>query len=69
MISDEQLKAAVQATRKSLDMNQRDFADHIGMSFPMVQGLAGQLKAALQAKRFEAEVLEYQGEREPFSFW
>ncbi|ACH37507.1 dimetal-binding protein YqfO [Citrifermentans bemidjiense Bem] len=44
-------------------------AGHFSTEYPMVQGLAGQLRAALQAKRFEAEVLEYQGEREPFSFW
>ncbi|GAW67817.1 dimetal-binding protein YqfO [Geoanaerobacter pelophilus] len=44
-------------------------AGHFSTEFPMVHGLAGQLKAALQAKRFETEVLEYQGEREPFSFW
>lgn len=41
MISDEQLKAAVQATRKTLGMKQEDFADHIGMSYPMVQHFEG----------------------------
>lgn len=44
-------------------------AGHFSTEYPMVRGLAGQLRAALKAKRFEAEVLEYQGEREPFSFW
>lgn len=44
-------------------------AGHFSTEYPMVQGLAAQLKVALQAKKFEAEVFEYQGEREPFSFW
>ena len=44
-------------------------AGHFSTEHPMVRGLAAQLKGALQAKRFEAEVFEYQGEREPFSFW
>lgn len=44
-------------------------AGHFATEFPMVRGLAAQLEEALQAKRCETEVLEYQGEREPFSFW
>jgi hypothetical protein len=35
----------------------------------MVQGLAVALRGALAAKRFDVEVVAYQGEREPFSFW
>lgn len=44
-------------------------AGHFATEHLMVQGLGAQLKDALQAKKFEAEVIEYQGEREPFSFW
>jgi dinuclear metal center YbgI/SA1388 family protein len=44
-------------------------AGHFSTEFPMVHGLAQALKDALQAKKFEAEVVAYQGEREPFSFW
>jgi len=44
-------------------------AGHFATEIPMVQGLVAQLRGALQAKKFEAEVMEYQGEREPFSFW
>jgi len=44
-------------------------AGHFATERPMVEGLARALKSALAAKRFEAEVLENQGEREPFSFF
>jgi len=44
-------------------------AGHFATEFPMVRGLAAQLRSALQAKKFETEVVECQGEREPFSFW
>lgn len=44
-------------------------AGHFATELPMVQGLAVTLRSALEAKRFEAEVVAYQGEREPFSFW
>jgi dinuclear metal center YbgI/SA1388 family protein len=44
-------------------------AGHFATELPMVCGLAGALERALEAKRFETEVLAYQGEREPFSFW
>ena len=44
-------------------------AGHFATEIPMVQGLAAALTGALEARRFEAEVIEYQGEREPFSFW
>ena len=44
-------------------------AGHFATEFPMVQGLASALTDALVARRFEAEVVAYQGEREPFSFW
>jgi dinuclear metal center YbgI/SA1388 family protein len=44
-------------------------AGHFATERPMVEGLAQALRGALAAKRFEAEVLEYQGEREPFGFY
>jgi dinuclear metal center YbgI/SA1388 family protein len=44
-------------------------AGHFATELPMVQGLAAALRGALEAKRFETEVVAYQGEREPFSFW
>ena len=44
-------------------------AGHFATERPMVQGLARALTGALEAKRFEAEVVAYQGEREPFSYW
>jgi len=44
-------------------------AGHFATELPMVWGLAGTLRGALEGKRFEAEVIEYQGECEPFSFW
>ena len=43
-------------------------AGHFATEFPMVRGLAAQLRSALDVKRFEVEVIEYQGEREPFTF-
>ena len=44
-------------------------AGHFATEVPMVQGLAGALLRALEVKKFEAEVVAFQGEREPFSFW
>jgi dinuclear metal center YbgI/SA1388 family protein len=44
-------------------------AGHFATEIPMVRGLAGALRSVLEAKRFQAEVIEYQGERDPFSFW
>jgi dinuclear metal center YbgI/SA1388 family protein len=44
-------------------------AGHFATELPMVEGLAAALRSALEAKRFETEVVTYQGEREPFSFW
>jgi putative NIF3 family GTP cyclohydrolase 1 type 2 len=44
-------------------------AGHFATEWPMVQGLAVALRGALAAKRFDVEVVAYQGEREPFSFW
>ena len=44
-------------------------AGHFATEIPMVQGLADALIRALAAKRFETDVVAYQGEREPFSFW
>ena len=44
-------------------------AGHFATEWPMVQGLAVALRRALEAKRFETDVVAYQGEREPFSFW
>ena len=44
-------------------------AGHFATELPMIEGLALALRRALAAKRFETEVVAYQGEREPFSFW
>jgi len=44
-------------------------AGHFATEHPMVEGLAEALRGALQAKKFETEVMAYLGEREPFSFW
>ena len=44
-------------------------AGHFATEFPMVRGLADALLRALEVRKFEAEVVAYQGEREPFSFW
>ena len=44
-------------------------AGHFSTEHPMVEGLAAQLTGAMQAKKFDAEVVQCQGEREPFSFW
>jgi putative NIF3 family GTP cyclohydrolase 1 type 2 len=44
-------------------------AGHFGTELPMVQGLTDALKRQVEAKKFEVEVVAYQGEREPFSFW
>lgn len=44
-------------------------AGHFATEYPMVQGLSEALVSALQVRKFEAEVVAYQGEREPFSFW
>jgi len=44
-------------------------AGHFATEMPMVQGLAQALRGSLEAKRYETEVVAYQGEREPFSFW
>jgi dinuclear metal center YbgI/SA1388 family protein len=44
-------------------------AGHFATELPMVEGLSEALRGALAAKKFETEVVAYQGEREPFSFW
>ncbi|HEY5514500.1 MAG TPA: Nif3-like dinuclear metal center hexameric protein [Geomonas sp.] len=44
-------------------------AGHFATELPMVRGLADALERALAVQKFEVEVLAYQGEREPFSFW
>lgn len=44
-------------------------AGHFATELPMVQGLTDALKRQVAAKKFEVEVVAYQGEREPFSFW
>jgi dinuclear metal center YbgI/SA1388 family protein len=44
-------------------------AGHFATELPMVCGLADALARALEAKKFETEVVAYQGEQEPFSFW
>ena len=43
-------------------------AGHFATEWPMVQGLALALRRALEARKFQTEVVEYQGERDPFSF-
>lgn len=44
-------------------------AGHFATEHPMVAGLARTLRLALEGKRFETEVVEYQEERDPFTFW
>jgi len=44
-------------------------AGHFATEWPMVAGLADALRRALALKKFETDVVAYQGEREPFSFW
>ena len=44
-------------------------AGHFATELPMVRGLADALVRALEVKKFETEVVAYQGERDPFSFW
>jgi putative NIF3 family GTP cyclohydrolase 1 type 2 len=44
-------------------------AGHFATEQLMVQGLADLLRRAFAARKYEAEVLECQGEREPFSFY
>jgi dinuclear metal center YbgI/SA1388 family protein len=44
-------------------------AGHFATEHPMVAGLARTLRLALAGKRFETEVVEYQEERDPFTFW
>lgn len=44
-------------------------AGHFATELPMVRGLTDALKRQVAAKKFEVEVVAYQGEREPFSFW
>jgi dinuclear metal center YbgI/SA1388 family protein len=44
-------------------------AGHFATELPMVEGLAAALRQALEEKKYQVEVVEYQGEREPFSFW
>jgi dinuclear metal center YbgI/SA1388 family protein len=44
-------------------------AGHFATEQLMVQGLADSLRRAFAARKYEAEVLECQGEREPFSYF
>jgi dinuclear metal center YbgI/SA1388 family protein len=44
-------------------------AGHFATEWPMVHGLAEALVRALEGRKYQTEVLAYQGEREPFSFW
>ncbi|TSK06882.1 MAG: Nif3-like dinuclear metal center hexameric protein [Geobacter sp.] len=44
-------------------------AGHFATERIMIEGLAAQLRGALAARRLEAEVIEYQEEREPFAFY
>ena len=43
-------------------------AGHFATEFPMVRGVAEALRSELGEKKFDAEVLECSGEREPFSY-
>ncbi|UFS71645.1 Nif3-like dinuclear metal center hexameric protein [Geomonas sp. RF6] len=43
-------------------------AGHFATEYPMVDAMAQALREALAAKRFEAEVTAFKGEREPFSY-
>jgi putative NIF3 family GTP cyclohydrolase 1 type 2 len=43
-------------------------AGHFGTEFPMVKGVAEVLRKELKERRFDAEVLECSGEREPFTY-
>ncbi len=43
-------------------------AGHFATEIPMVRGVAAQLRKELEAKGFIAEVVEFEGEREPFSY-
>jgi dinuclear metal center YbgI/SA1388 family protein len=42
-------------------------AGHFATEFPMIRGVAELIRKELENKRFAAEVLEFGGEREPFS--
>ena len=42
-------------------------AGHFATEIPMVRGVAELLRKELEKRRFEAEVVEFEGEREPFS--
>ncbi len=42
-------------------------AGHFATEIPMVRGVAEILRQELKKRRFEAEVVEFEGEREPFS--
>ena len=44
-------------------------AGHFATEWPMVHGLAQLLTKAMEKRKYETEVLAYQGEREPFSFF
>jgi dinuclear metal center YbgI/SA1388 family protein len=44
-------------------------AGHFATELPMVCGLADALTRVLEVRKYQTEVLAYQGEREPFSFW
>jgi dinuclear metal center YbgI/SA1388 family protein len=44
-------------------------AGHFATELPMVQGLADAIRCALEMRKYETDVVAYQGEREPFSFW
>jgi len=42
-------------------------AGHFATEIPMVRGVAGLLRKELEIMRFDADVVEFEGEREPFS--
>ena len=43
-------------------------AGHFATEIPMVRGVAEIMRKELEKRRFEAEVVEFEGEREPFSY-
>jgi dinuclear metal center YbgI/SA1388 family protein len=43
-------------------------AGHFATERPMIEGLAGKLREELPARGYDAEVLEFAGEREPFTY-
>jgi putative NIF3 family GTP cyclohydrolase 1 type 2 len=43
-------------------------AGHFATERPMVEGLAGRLRQELASRGYEAEIMAFEGEREPFRY-